>query len=178
MPPGKSLYVCLYTLLFIIFMLSHSSLIFCFGLSVACKGKASVTHFPREMLSQDTFPKGLQLWFIHSFDCFGFTSFLPLLNANEIHAIEKCILEVTKGQKSWLFTLLTMIILSVPHHSPAWNSPSTIAFCSQSSCITKWNLCHTSFAVWQNSGKRMMLSSLTICLVLCLSLYYQECLKT
>ena len=29
-----------------------------------------------------------------------------------------------------------------------------------------------------NSGKRMMLSSLTICLVLCLSLYYQECLKT
>lgn len=36
------------------------------------------------------------------------------------------------------------------------------AFCSQPSCIVKRDWCHPSFAVWQISGKRMMLSSLAI----------------
>lgn len=34
-------------------------------------------------------------------------------------------------------------------------------FCSQLNCILKWDWCHPSLAVWQASGKRMMLSSLS-----------------
>lgn len=49
--------------------------------------------------------------FFISFDYFGFISFLPLLNVNKIHATKKHILEDTKGQTSWLFTLLAMILL-------------------------------------------------------------------
>lgn len=117
--------------------------------------------------------------FFISFDWFCFTSFLPLLNANKIHAIEKYILEDTKRQTSWLFNLLAMILLAVPQHSPVWSSPSMTAFYSQLSCIIKWDSCHSSLAVWQTSGKWIMLSSLTISLALCffLSLCYQDVWK-
>lgn len=88
--------------------------VFCFGSSLAQKGKISVKCFPKETLSPDTFPKGLKLWFTHSWFlliCFSFISFLALLNVSKMHAIEKYILEDTKGQNSWLFPLLAVSLL-------------------------------------------------------------------
>lgn len=164
--------------------------VFCFGSSLAQKGKISVKCFPKETLSPDTFPKGLKLWFTHSWFlliCFSFISFLALLNVSKMHAIEKYILEDTKGQNSWLFPLLAVSLLFTALAFPGLKRAlhdsflSTLELHPETGSVPPVPCYYSPF--WENEEddiKRMILSSLTICLVLCfsLSLCYEECLKS